>query len=176
MTFTEGDLQIEFTGVMGGRKFDGPDHRLSHCMKAVDFVVELPDHYVYVELKDPQNPRATPQGRAAFTGKLRSGELENELRYKYRDSFLYEWASGRADKPVDYLVLIALDTLDDAQLLTTTRSLMRSLPQRGPDARPWQREIVRGCGVFNLESWNRRLPHYPATRVGAATPNAGTTA
>ncbi len=175
MTFTEGDLRIEFTGAMDGRKFDGPDHRLSHCMKAVDFVVELPDHYVYVELKDPQNPQVTPQDRAAFTGKLRSGKLERNLRYKYRDSFLYEWASGRADKPVDYLVLIALDTLDDAQLLTTTRSLMRSLPQRGPDARPWQREIVRGCAVFNLESWNRSLPHYPATRVGAATPNARTT-
>ena len=174
MTFTEGDLRIEFTGAVDGRKFDGPDHRLSHCMKAVDFVVELPGHYVFVELKDPQNPQATPQDLAAFTDTLRSGKLEKDLRYKYRDSFLYEWASGRADKPIDYLVLIALDTLDDARLYETTKSLKRSLPQRGPDAWPWQHEIVRGCGVFNLESWNRRLPQYPVNRVGAGTPKART--
>ena len=144
-------------------------------MKAVDFVVELPDHYLFVELKDPQHPRATPRSRTEFARKLRSGELDEDLKYKYRDSFLYEWASRRAEKPIDYRVLIALDTLDAAQLLTRTDALARSLPQRGPDGRPWPREIVRACGVFNLESWNRSLPDYPVNRVSTGTRNTGTT-
>ena len=132
MTFTEGDLQIDFAGAVGGGRFDGPRHRLSHCMKAVDFVVELPDRYLFVELKDPQNPRATPQDRTEFVRRLHSGGLDEDLKYKYRDSLLYEWASGRADKPIDYLVLVALDTLDGAQLLARTEALARSLPQHGP--------------------------------------------
>ena len=44
MTLTEGALQITFNNAINGRKFDDQQqHRLSHCMKAVDFVVELPD-------------------------------------------------------------------------------------------------------------------------------------
>jgi len=144
-------------------------------MKAVDFVVELSDHYLFVELKDPQHPRATPRSRTEFATKLRSGELDEDLKYKYRDSFLYEWASRRAEKPIDYRVLIALDTLDAAQLLARTDALARILPQRGPDGRPWSREIVRACGVFNLESWNRSLPDYPVNRVSTGARNTGTT-
>ena len=106
-------------------------------MKAVDFVVELTDHYLFVEMKDPQHPRATPSSRTEFVGKLRSGGLDEDLKYKYRDSFLYEWASRRADKPIDYRVLIALNTLDEAQLLTRTEALARSLPQLGPHGRAW---------------------------------------
>ena len=34
-TFTEDDLQITFPNVVSARKFDGPDHGLSHCMMAV---------------------------------------------------------------------------------------------------------------------------------------------
>ena len=143
-------------------------------MKAVDFVVELTDHYLFVEMKDPQHTRATPSSRTEFVGKLRSGGLDEDLKYKYRDSFLYEWASRRADKPIDYRVLIALNTLDEAQLLTRTEALARSLPQLGPHGRAWPREIVRGCGVFNVESWNRRFPLHPVSRVSAADRDDGT--
>lgn len=175
MRFAEGDLEMDIPDVVGGGKFDGGSHGLSRCMKAVDFVVELADRYLFIEFKDPQHPRATPETRNRFIRRLDAGQLDEDLKYKYRDSFLYEWASGRAGKPVDYLVLIALDTLDEMQLLTRTEALARNLPQHGPDDQPWPREIVRACGVFNLESWNRELPHYPVNRVGAGPRNTGTT-
>ena len=175
MTFTEEDLEMQIPEVVAGRKFDGASHGLSRCMKAVDFVIELEDRYLFIELKDPQHPHATEQSRSGFIQKLNDGRLDEELKYKYRDSFLYEWASGRADKPIDYFVLIALGALDDAQLLTRTESLARSLPRRGPNDRPWQRAVVHGCGVFNVESWNRELPQYPVNRVSAGSRNTGTT-
>ena len=140
-------------------------------MKAVDFVVELADRYLYIEMKDPQHPRAADQARDEFIEELRSGRLDQDLKYKYRDSFLYEWAAGRADKPVHYVVLIALDTLDDAQLASRTHALEQQLPLRGPqgpDRRPWVRPIVGFCGVFNVASWNRNFPEHPVRRV--ATP------
>lgn len=40
----ENDLQISLPASVTGRKFDdGATHGLSHCMKAVDFIVELAD-------------------------------------------------------------------------------------------------------------------------------------
>lgn len=164
MTFVEGDLEIEIGDAVRGEKFDGAGHGLLHCMKAVDFVVELADRYLFIELKDPQHPRATPQSRNDFIEELRSGRLDNDLKYKYRDSFLYEWAGGRAERPIEYRVLIALDTLDAAQLLDRTESLVRNLPTRGPGDRPWPRPIVDSCAVYNLDSWNQTFPHHPARR------------
>ena len=163
----EGDLQITINDAIKARKFDDEaSHRLSHCMKAVDFVVELSDRYLFIEVKDPQDPRA-PQGAShQFIQQFQTGKLYEDLKYKYRDSFLYEWAAGRADnKPIDYLVLIALDDLDRSHLLRGQEELQRKLPLQGPGSRPWTRPIVRGCGVFNIASWNQRFPKYPVERL-----------
>lgn len=134
-------------------------------MKAVDFIVELPNRYLFIEFKDPEN--APSERRERFVERLTSDRLDKDLVYKYRDSFLYEWAAGRADKPVDYLVLIALD-LDKAALSNRTDQLRRRLPLRGPKSKPWPRPIVASCGVFNLRSWNERFPDYPVQRLGAS--------
>ncbi len=57
--FAEEDLEIEIWRVVDARKFDDPpSHGLSHCMKAVDFIVERPDSYLFIEFKDPQDPKA----------------------------------------------------------------------------------------------------------------------
>ena len=159
----EGDLQITINDAIEARKFDDEaSHGLSHCMKAVDFVVELSDHYLFIEVKDPQDPQAPSNAGEQFIQRFRRGNLHEELKYKYRDSFLYEWAAGRADKPVDYLVLVALDALDRSHLLSGQEELKRKLPLRGPG---WTRPIVRGCGVFNIASWNLYFPEYPVKRL-----------
>ena len=62
----EGNLQITINNAANARKFDGPGHGLSHCMKAVDFVVEFPDHYLFIEIKDPQDPQASLQATAGY--------------------------------------------------------------------------------------------------------------
>ena len=48
----EGDLLITFPEGADGRKFDGPEHGLSHCMKALDWIFELKDRTYFIELKD----------------------------------------------------------------------------------------------------------------------------
>lgn len=131
---TEGDLQITVTNAASARKFDDASHRLSHCMKAVDFIVELPDRYLFIEFKDPQDPKAPTETADADLERFSAGQLDKNLIYKFRDSFLYELASGRADKPVDYLVLVALDVLPTPLLRHRRRELERKLPINGPTA------------------------------------------
>ena len=159
----EGLIQITVNQAITARKFDGADHGLSHCMKAVDFIIELPDRYLFIELKDPSD--SPPAGLNSFLDKLKGNALDSELVYKYRDSFLYEQASGRAERPVHFLVLIALDVLDKAALMTRKRQLDRKLPLRGPQSGAWPQPIVASCGVFNLRSWNERFPEFPVERL-----------
>ena len=163
----EGNLEITISNELNVRKFDDPiQHTLRHCMAAVDFVVEFADHYLFIEVKDPQqNPDTSVTDAIRYHERLRSGEIDEELKYKYRDSFLYEWADGRADKPVYFYVLIALNLLSDAGLLNRKQALERALPLLGPDSSQWTRPIVEGCAVFNIASWNRTFPDYPVRRL-----------
>jgi hypothetical protein len=164
----ENDLQIALPPNAVGRKFDdGVAHGLSHCMKAVDFIVELKDRTLFVEIKDPDHPSARNESREAFMKQFLSGYLDADLKTKYRDSWLYEWAQGRADKPVTYVVLIGASTLSDAELLARTDALKRQLPVLGPNGQPWSKPFVAGCAVMNLAAWNKALPQFKASRVQA---------
>jgi|SRR5580765_215317 len=103
----EDDLQITLPVGVDGRKFDdGASHGLSHCMKAVDFIVEFNDRIWFVEFKDPENLNANQKDSGEFIRKFLSGAIDSDLKTKYRDSWLYEMAEGRAKKPIYYLVLI----------------------------------------------------------------------
>jgi len=161
-TLTEGNLQITFNDAISARKFDDDSHGLSHCMKAVDFIIEFPDCYWFIEVKNLDAPKVPEKERKKYMNRLQSPKMIKHLKYKYRDSFLYEWASGRADKPIDYLILIGLKTLESPLLMERTNALQRNLPTSQPSQLkwPWCRSIVRNCGVFNIASWNRKFPDY----------------
>jgi hypothetical protein len=167
-TLVERDLEITLPAGVHGRKLDDPaTHGLSHCMKAVDFVVELADRIYFIELKDPDNPAARSEAKAEFAKRLRSGTLDGELQRKYRDTYLYEWASGRADKPIYYIVLLALTALGAPDLLARTESLKKQLPLSGPGGKAWPRAFVSGCAVMNIAAWNKRLGSMPVRRISA---------
>ena len=174
---TEGDLQLTINGAIAARKFDDDSsHELSHCMKAVDFIVEYPDFYPFIELKDPQNPNASPPSQKDFIQRFKSGQLDEDLKLKFRDSFLYEWAAGRADdKPVHFLVLIALASLRQADLDRRTGALQKKLPLHGPPSGSWIRPPVRSCTVFNITAWNKRFSDLTVTRLSAENAKPGTT-
>jgi len=164
----EDDLQITLPATVSGRKFDDETaHGLSHCMKAVDFIIELEERVLFVEFKDPENPKARAKDKAAFIQKFLSGQIDTDLKTKYRDSWLYEWAQGRVQKPVTYLVLLGASTLSDADLLARTEALKRQLPVVGPGDQPWKQAFVAGCAVMNLAAWNKALPQFPVSRVGS---------
>lgn len=158
IVLTEGDLAFTIDGALNAWKFDEQGkggHGLSHCMNAVDFIVETPQRYDYIEVKG---------GSAKVS----------ELVRKYRDSFLYEWASQRAEKPVYYWVVIGNPKLQAAELLTQTDNLKRQLPMNGPQGTPWLQPFVYGCGVFDIQSWNQNFPNYQVARLtGGAAPAAG---
>ncbi len=174
--FVEGDIQFTFTGALGVRKFDAVGtngHGMSHCMKAVDFVVEFSEHYLFVEVKDPLFSDKPEEEIEEFIEEFMSKPIDADFRYKYRDSYLYEWASNRADKAIDYYVLFAVEALDKSLLRTRSEQLEYQLPVRIPSSVEWPRRFVRGCGVFNIASWNEHLP-YPVVRLGANSPSPAT--
>jgi hypothetical protein len=94
-----------------------------------------------------------------------SGNLDADLKGKYRDTFLYEWASYRKKKSIYFLVLIAIDTLTAAELLARTDALKRAIPLDSPSSGVWKRQIAHGCGVFNIRARNQALPQLQASWI-----------
>lgn len=157
-------LEIRLPEGASGRRFDGEEHRLSHCMKAVDFIVDLPDRLYFIEVKDPDQS-ANETRRLAYAKRLKSGEIDIDLKVKFRDTWMYEWAEHRISKPVFYLVLLAFEQLTAAELQARKSGIEKQLPLNGPDGRPWQRSFASGCAVFNIAAWNRSFPNMPVRRL-----------
>jgi hypothetical protein len=135
-------------------------------MKAVDFIVELGDRTYFIELKDPDAPSNDSKHAEEFISSFLSFKLDSDLKTKYRDTYLFELASDRIDKPIYYLVLIAANTLTSADLLNRSEALKRILPV-GKAGKGWQKAIVADCAVMNLLAWNRQFPTYPLTRISS---------
>lgn len=164
-TLTEGNLRITFPECSRARKFDEPETHGLSCMKAVDFIVEEDGRTLFIEFKDPDNPRAMDANSDDFINRFSSGRLDTDLKYKYRDTLLYQWASKKIEKPVYYWVLVASQSLTTSDLNRRTDALKRVLPLERPRSGEWRRSIVTGCMVFNLDTWNKYLPHYRVERV-----------
>jgi hypothetical protein len=133
-------------------------------MKAVDFIVELEDRTLFIEFKDPEHSGGKRADRKKFVEKFLSGRIDEDLKYKYQDSLLYQWAAGKLKKPIFYFVLVALESLSAPELMARTDELRRILPVTGPPSGEWKKPIVSGCAVFTIETWNRHLPEYPVSR------------
>jgi hypothetical protein len=165
----EAELVFEFTGALQATVFDDKEkHGLSHCMKSVDFVVEYPDYYLYVEVKDPDNSQALAERRATFGTKLSSGALMSDVVRKYRDTWLYRWAEQRDAKPVRYVLLLQFSTLTPVMLLTLTDRLRQALPVVGPQT--WTRSFVAHAAVLDMNQWNAIGSHGTVRRVPQPPP------
>jgi hypothetical protein len=63
-----GELVFDFVGALSAELFDGQAHGLSHCMRAVDVIVEYSDRDLFVEVKDPDHTEAKAEQGPSFRG------------------------------------------------------------------------------------------------------------
>ncbi len=161
MILQEGNLKFNFTDAVDGFKFDETDknnehyHGLSHCMKAVDFIVELETDYLFVEVKDFHNPEQ-------YSDPESFKELKNKLKIKLRDSLLYRFGEDQLDKPVRYLCLM---TLEDALNSRLMKELKRIIPEGIPPTTKWKTPLAKSCIVANIDRWKQNFPKWEVCRV-----------
>ena len=160
MILQEGSLEFDFADAIDGFKFDETDrfsehyHGLSHCMKAVDFIVELETDYLLVEVKDFHDP-------GQYEAPESFNKLRNDLKIKFRDSLLYRFAEEQLNKPIRYLCLMTLENPLNSRLMN---ELKRIVPEGVASSR-WQRPLVESCIVANIDRWNQNFPKWNVRRI-----------
>lgn len=168
MILTERDLEFNFTDAIDAIVFDevkdkaSPNYHGIGQMHRVDFIVEFETAILFIEVKDPGNPRARIEGLEKFMGELESGILSKTFMAKYIDSFIYRWAENKTDKPIHYINLM---TLDEELLSNFSDEIMALLPPMNNNVPRWQKKFVNNVQVFNIESWNVNFPKWPVRRV-----------
>ena len=164
-TLRERELQVSLPKSAQGRKFDDNTHGLlGRSMKAVDWIIDLPDQVYFVEVKDlDARGAAGRKERLEYLEDLEAGRKDRDFVAKFRDSFIYQWACERVDKPIFYLVVIACHDLDDAMLQHRTDELRRKLPSGCPSV--WKQAIAEDVLVFNERTWNEHFGHFPMERI-----------
>lgn len=167
-------FEFEFPDALDAFVFDEKDkshprfHGLSHAMRAVDLVVELPNDTLFIEVKDFHAPddynfKAAVSDDEQCQRRDRVNHLREVLVHKFRDTWLYRWsdrAAGTVDKPVRYLCVLSLD---NGLLGAVGKELKQALPAGRAGPR-WQRELTTACVVLNQQRWNTVFPAWPLNR------------
>ncbi len=167
-------FEFEFPGALSAHVFDEKNkaephyHGVSHAMRAVDLVVELPNDTLFIEMKDIHAPDDYDFAHATGPSQQKErrqhlNHLRDVLVHKFRDTWLYRWAEQPAamgGKTVRYLCVL---TLDNALLPAIGKELSRALPTGRVGPR-WQRNIADSCVVLNPQRWNSAFPAWPLIR------------
>lgn len=172
----EGDLYFDFSKAQSVRKLDkkgSEGHGLSHLLKSVDFVVEWSNQLWLIEIKDPENGmipnHLKEREQTKFRRKLQSDHLINkELFPKLRDSLIYlSLEQGIVDKPMQYITLIGLSSLQPAELAGLQNKLWHTDWIKGPE-RGWKKPFKVHC--MTVQQWNRVLTQCPVIRKSEPRP------
>lgn len=158
----ENDLEFDFSAAMDAIIFDDDVLHNPSTIKRVDFIAEFNDRFIFLEVKDPDMPGAANPD--AFKTKLLTGNLIPDLAGKYRDSYWFRSHSGKVTKPIHYVVLISMASLEPALLLAKQDELKRSLPITHND---WSVPCAAGCAVLNLDQYKKQFGANSVRRLSA---------
>lgn len=142
--------------------------------KDVDFIINDGEECWFIEVKDPDHPRAigkktdkcpycgSHRPNTSFIDEIKSGELIKNLVLKYRHTLIWRWAQDKKITSLNYVVLLSMKSIDAAYLLTLTDRLKAELPLA--KANTWVKPIAKKCMIVNLEQWEKQFPNWKVTR------------
>ena len=150
-TIQEGDLIFDVTTAINTEKFDDNKlHGNKSTIKRVDFIIEHNNEFVFLEIKDPDMPGAA--NPAHFMGQLSGGNLIPDLAGKYRDTLFFTSQRKAYEKRIAYVVLICMNSLDDALILAKIDALKGAIPMTH---KSWSQDALYSCVILKLDAYKK---------------------
>ena len=161
----EADIIIDFRQAKDAYKFDVKS--AGQGLKMVDFVVEMENAYLFIELKDPDNPASTPSNRRYYyEHNIKRNGLTNELVSKFKDSVIISWAQDKCmDKPIYYIVILEASFVGQEKFLSIERGIAKRLPFKlNFRDYPFKRTVIEQFLLMDMALWNKYFPEFPIYR------------
>lgn len=152
------------------RKLDREILTYSHCMKNVDFIINLDsiNTVIFLEIKNYKklfNNLATEQEKEDFFSKFNYSKPKNKESYSYdfiqkaRDTFIREYSSNKIDnKKIHYYIIINIPGNSESKLRTMENELKNNLPLLEKiDDKLYINPFIHACNIFYSNTWNECL-------------------
>lgn len=159
--YVEDDLEFDFSWAESSFNYDDDVKHAGHEMKRVDFIAKQEGKCYFLEVKDPDHPRAE-QNLESNKQKLLSGNLVPDLAAKYRDSLWFQALSYKVQKELHYVVLFSMKEIEPALLLSRSDALYKAIPVSHPE---WIMSMASTCVILNLEQYKRQFGENSVRRI-----------
>ncbi|SET11345.1 hypothetical protein [Prevotella sp. kh1p2] len=160
MTVTIDNFEFDIPQAIQLYKFDqsdklSPNYHGVSVLKAVDVMIEMPEFYAFIEIKEYAKPEISNMLEHKWMGKWSSTNwLKNNLLHKYRDTFLYRFCENKIDKKIKYICLL---NFDSALLSQFKNILKKEIPVGNKNTHRWSKVLLDQLIVTNADGWNRKL-------------------
>ena len=102
--FEESGYRFSFPSAQQAIKADAVNYAQ---LAFVDFIVETDSMFYFIEVKNPDNPKAHSKNRTEYLAKLREDIFPNGVVKKFSDTLLSQLAMGHLfPKPVQYIFIL----------------------------------------------------------------------
>ncbi len=131
----------------------------------VDFVVETDNEFLFIEVKDLENPHVPKEELIRWRERLliaHNNPLLIELGIKFKDTILRRWGMGLTfDKPIHYIVLLEYAVLDSRLKAKLTADLSGHIPTSLTARHGFTKHIrIKRREILNIEDWREKYRDY----------------
>ena len=164
---SEGRFSFNFEKSILSVKADNPTF---NGLGGVDFIIELEDRFVFVEVKDLEDKRVPPEQRAEWVRKLKIGKDNPfliDMGIKFKDTVLRKWANNEEfDKPIWFTVILQLNDMDAAMKIKLSEDLSGKLPTCIGEKYGFKKNLrIKRREIISVDDWQNRYPEFPITEV-----------
>lgn len=164
MIVTTDNYRFEFPHAVEAYKFDETDNLSPHyhgvsVLKAVDVMVELPNEYIYIEIKTYEDLCDFKKEGKTYDDNEARKYLIRTLSRKYRETYLYRLCECKVDKPIYYVCLLNLDA---ALKSYCRKELAKRIPVGKANKKRWHKSLLDKERLFVVDedAWNRNLTQW----------------
>ncbi|MBF0120186.1 MAG: hypothetical protein HQK79_15230 [Desulfobacterales bacterium] len=163
---TEGRYIFDF----GNIPVDKADIPTYNGLGGVDFIIELKDRYMFIEVKDLENKNVPPENRAEWIRRLtirNDNPFLTDLGVKFKDTIIRNWAKNiEFNKPIWFIVILQLYKLDARQKAKLSEDLSGKLPTCILERKGFKKNIIiKRREVISIEDWKNKYPEFPIQEI-----------
>ena len=126
MLFDESGFRFDFSNCLSAYK---ADRIMYHDLPALDFVVEMDECILFIEVKNPDHPNATAQSRKAFMKDLYDNVYPYLISDKFKNELLRTWSrGGEFSKPILCVFILAFRLFSKTDRARLQEKIYNRLP------------------------------------------------
>ena len=160
--FEESGLRFDFGTAKNAKK---ADERNVQGLSLVDFIIETDIEYIFIEVKNPDNSRASEKHRLKYLKDLTLDTYYVKIAMKFKDSLLKEVVMGKCfDKPITYILILQFSLFDINQRVVLFNKIREQIPLFN-EAEYKAVSRAAFAGVMNILDYNKKYPQFPCSII-----------